>query len=532
MTSTSTSPGQRPDCIDPPLLTSRGRWSWDRGVPGGRPRGSFRRKLILSFVALAMLVVGGSGWFLYERALDSLEAQMSSHLVAETRLIANGLPADIARMRPGYETAPYYSEYIRRWTKWLRASQDMVGARRIYVFDRKCRSLLDTEPGIHIGFRYEWVKYRDRMEVDDVWQGLATHTVRFTAPETGVDYMTGYAAIRNAQGEVVAAVGVDIGTGFMNAIHGFKRSVYFFAVLSALLTLILGLGMARQVTRPIKRLVTAAREIGRGNLDRAVDTSAGDEIGYLGETMEEMRQKLLEREGQLRQMLAGVAHEIRNPLGGIELYAGLIADDLPDGDGRRQHILKVIGEVRTLNAVITEFLEFARPAISVPTLTPVAVLVEDAAFLLSPEMERAGVLYRSDVPAGIAVYADGEQVKGALINLMKNALQAMGKGGTLTVIASGDDRETSIEIKDTGPGVPEDVIGRLFEPFFTTREQGSGLGLAIVQQTLERNGGRVELASAPGRGTSVTLYLPASGSDDDGRMAADTPGAGLNRSRE
>jgi signal transduction histidine kinase len=464
---------------------------------------------VLSFVTLAMLVVGGSGWILYERALESLEAQLSSRLVAEARLIANGLPTGIARfVRPGFEGLfPYYLYH----TKWLRESQQMIGASRIYVFDKDCRSLLDTEPGIPIGRQYSIVKYRDRALVDDIWQGQASHTMRFKEPETGVDLMTGYAPMLNKQGEVIAGVGVEIGSGFMNDIHGFKRSVYFFAVLSALLTLILGLGMARQVTRPIKRLVTAAREIGRGNLDQTVETSANDEIGYLSVTMEEMRQKLLARERQLRQMLAGVAHEIRNPLGGIEIYAGLIADDLPEGDERKQHIQKVIGEVRTLNEVIAEFLEFARPVPSDPAMAPVAGLIEDAAFLLNPEMERANIDYRTNVPAGLSVYADGEQIKRALINLMKNAVQAMGEGGQLSVSARNGDGEVAIEVADTGPGVSMDVVERLFEPFFTTREQGSGLGLAIVQQTLEKNGGRVELESVPGKGTSVTIYLPADG---------------------
>ncbi len=490
----------------PALTASPGQSSWGTAWLSQRPRGSFRRRLVLSFVTLAMLVVGGSGWFLYERALESLEAQLSSRLVAEARLIANGLPTGIARhVRPGREGFAYYLYH----TKWLRESQLMIGARRIYVFDKNNRSLLDTEPDIKIGRPYSVLKYRDRPQVDDIWQGQASHTTRFKQPETGVDLMTGYAPMLNKQGEVVAGVGVEIGSGFMNAIHGFKRSVYFFAVLSALLTLILGLGMARQVTRPIKRLVTAAREIGRGNLDQAVETSASDEIGYLSVTMEEMRQKLLTRERQLRQMLAGVAHEIRNPLGGIEIYAGLIADDLPEGDERKQHILKVIGEVRTLNEVIAKFLEFARPVPSDPVMTPVAGLIEDAAFLLNPEMEQAHIDYRTDVPADLDVYADGEQIKRALINLMKNAIQAMGDGGRLSVSARNGDGEVAIEVADTGPGVPLDVVERFFEPFFTTREQGSGLGLAIVQQTLEKNRGRVELESVPGKGMSVKMYLPA-----------------------
>jgi len=452
-----------------------------------------------------MFVVGGSGWFLYERAIESLEAQLSSRLLAEAQMIAKGLPPGINIIRRISKGFPYYGY----WISWLRDSEQMIGAQRIYVFDKECLSLLDTEANIPLGREYSVLKYRDVDEVKDVWEGRASHTMG-RVDEAGVYTMTGYAPLLN-KGVVVAGVGVEIGSGFMDAIHGFKRSVFFLAVLSALLTLILGLGMARQVTRPIKRLVTAAQEIGRGNLEQAVDTSASDEIGYLSVTMEEMRQKLLARERQLRQMLAGVAHEIRNPLGGIEIYAGLIADDLPDGDERKWHILKVIGEVRTLNEVIAEFLEFARPVPSVPSMVQVAGLVEDAAFLLNPEMELAGVEYRAEISADLRVFADGEQIKRALINLMKNALQAMRAGGTLSVTARVVGSEIEIKVTDTGPGMSREVMERLFEPFFTTREQGSGLGLAIVQQALEKNRGRVELESLEGQGTSAKLYLPAKG---------------------
>jgi len=139
-------------------------------------------------------------------------------------------------------------------------------------------------------------------------------------------------------------------------------------------------------------------------------------------------------------------------------------------------------------------------------------VVEDAAFLLSPEMARAGVEFRMEVPPDLSAFADAEQIKGALLNLMKNAVQAMGQGGRLMVRGGRRGGETWVEVADTGPGIPPEVRPRLFEPFFTTRQKGSGLGLAIVQQAAEKNRGRVELASAPGRGTSFTLYLPSAAS--------------------
>ncbi len=141
-----------------------------------------------------------------------------------------------------------------------------------------------------------------------------------------MSYMTGYAPVWSGD-RIVAAVGVDIGAAYVDTIRVFKRSVYVFAGVGVLLTVVVGLILARTITRPIQKLVAAAREIGQGRLQHEVDSSASDEIGCLGETMEEMRKKLLARDAQLRQMLAGVAHEFRNPLGSIELYTGLIADD-------------------------------------------------------------------------------------------------------------------------------------------------------------------------------------------------------------
>ena len=215
------------------------------------------------------------------------------------------------------------------------------------------------------------------------------------------------------------------------------------------------------------------------------------------------------RDAQLRQMLGGVAHEIRNPLGGIEIYAGLIAEDLPESDERKEHIQKVRQEVRKLDQVISDFLNFARPAPPVAELVEVDTLVADAAFLLQPDMERAGVIYHSDIEEGMRVFADPEQVNRMLFNLMKNAVQAMPDGGKLTVRARSERNDVCLEVADSGPGISEAVRAQLFEPFFTTREKGSGLGLAVVSQTVADNGGHLELAGEEGEGAVFRVFLPA-----------------------
>lgn len=472
-----------------------------------RRQGGLTRRLVFSFVTLSLLGLGGSGWVLYWQALTSLEEQLANHLIAEAELVAASLGSGyVTHLRPGMDHMRLHNVLQAR----LRRTQVVLGARRIYVFDRNGRSLVDTEAGTRIGREVHLLRFHHR-QAEAVWRGELAHTKRFTDDDTGDHYMTGYAPIYNGE-EIVAGVGIDIGAGYMDAIVGFKRSIYLLAGLGTLLTLFVGVGVARHITRPVQRLVTAAREIGRGNLEREIRVEATGEIGYLAETMEEMRNKLLARDAQLRQMLGGVAHEIRNPLSGIEIYAGLIADELPDDDPRKVHIQKVSAEVRTLNLVISEFLDFARPSSPQPENVLLHAVVGDAAFLLSPEMEAAGVTFHDEVPPDIRVYADAEQVKRAVVNLMKNGVQAMQDGGTLSVRARhvGDTGDrVAIEVEDMGPGVTDDMRRRLFEPFFTTREKGSGLGLAIVQKTAETNDGHVEVESEPGRGTTFRMILPA-----------------------
>lgn len=466
-------------------------------------RGRIGRRLVLSFVAFVMAVVGAVGWALYNLTARSLETQMSERLVAVAQLVAEGVEGDVVRrLRPGLEEGELY----RRLAVRLRRAGDLVAARRIYVFDRQGRSLLDTEPDVPIGREYTRLRI-DRAELAQVWMGQPAHSVRFKGLD-GRDYKSGYAPVYAGE-QVVAGVGVDIGVGFLGTIDAFRRSVLVLGGISALLTVALGLAFARTLTGPIYRLVRAAREIGGGNLDRPVDVPSRDELGYLGEAMDEMRVKILARDEQLRQMLAGVAHEIRNPLGGIEIYAGLIAGDLSDDDPRKAHIQKVIGEVKTLNRVISEFLDFARPAPPDPVRVAVAQAVEEAAFLLAPEMEQAGVTCAREVPEDLFAVVDADQFKRVLINLMKNALQAMPDGGTLRLAGCRREGLAVLEVADTGAGMDREVLDRLFEPFFTTREQGSGLGLAIVQKDLEANGGAVEVESEAGRGTVFRMLLPA-----------------------
>lgn len=212
---------------------------------------------------------------------------------------------------------------------------------------------------------------------------------------------------------------------------------------------------------------------------------------------------------------AGIAHEVRNPLNALQINLGILEQELseivPD---RNRHVFEVIGkiahELRSLDNFVTEFLRFARPPR--PKLEPVAVrpLLADLVTFIGPECARKGVSLSLAVAGGPeTVVADGFQLKHAVLNLVLNAIQATPAGGAIAIEAGGDARALEIVVRDTGEGMAEEVLPRVFEAFFTTREGGTGLGLPIARRIVEAHGGTLAVRSREGEGTSASLSLPA-----------------------
>ncbi len=225
-----------------------------------------------------------------------------------------------------------------------------------------------------------------------------------------------------------------------------------------------------------------------------------------------------ERLAALGRMIAGVAHEIRNPLGIVRSTAELLGSRL---ESKQKALAGVIVEESTrLNRIVTEFLDFARP--QTPELRPLRLedVLERNLQLLGPELDRAGVeVARRYAVRAPLVMGDPDLLYRAFLNLFNNALQVMEEqgGGTLTVstqaMESGGQVWLVAAVEDTGPGFAPEAAGRLFDPFFTTKEQGTGLGLSIVSSIIKSHQGRVELGRAADGGARVEVHLKAAATD-------------------
>ncbi|MBN1492108.1 MAG: sensor histidine kinase [Phycisphaerae bacterium] len=220
-----------------------------------------------------------------------------------------------------------------------------------------------------------------------------------------------------------------------------------------------------------------------------------------------------ERLAALGEMAAGLAHEIRNPLGGIQLFAGLLTKDLADRPRERGLAEKISNGVRTLDGIVTDILAFAGEA--EPRLAPVHLgrLIPEALDLAAATFEQWGTQVRwassEAKDEALMMEADPNQLQRALLNLLQNAADAAGTGGCVEVTASADAQErVHVAVADNGPGIPSELLDRIFNPFFTTKDRGTGLGLAIVHRIIEAHGGSVRATNREQGGAMFSVSLP------------------------
>ncbi|MEE2828448.1 MAG: ATP-binding protein [Myxococcota bacterium] len=302
--------------------------------------------------------------------------------------------------------------------------------------------------------------------------------------------------------------------------------------------------------RPIRQLIAGAERIREGSFDERVSVQGRDDIGRLARSfnamaasLEERDRKLQERSGELEralsdlrtsqetvvrsarlatigQMAAQIAHEVRNPLNALGLNVELLVDEVESGNKEvaKELIEAIRNEIVRLTEVTEAYLAMGRlPPLRLDACD-LSGLVEELMRFQGEELERSGVKVDVAIPDGLPeVQVDAGQLRQALLNILRNAVEAMNAadGGSLRVTAGVMEGGVVLEIGDDGPGMDAELVSRIFDPFFSTKDTGSGLGLPITHQVSAEHGGRIECRSTPGDGTTFSIWLPCTVDEED-----------------
>ena len=257
-----------------------------------------------------------------------------------------------------------------------------------------------------------------------------------------------------------------------------------------------------------------------------------DDIGRLGQAFNSLLAKLerarrrvdryhyeqmkrADRLASIGEMAAGIAHEIKNPLAGIAGVIQVLKKDLEAGDQKRVVLEEVLSQVERMDKAVRNLLSFARPPEPKVTMVDVNELIGKLLDFLAPQFAKNSITSERKLATGLPwLNLDPDLIQQALINIALNAIQAMPEGGKFTVetrtTAQSGEKPAMVEIafSDTGKGISLDNLGRIFNPFFTTRQQGTGLGLSITQRIIEQHNGEINVTSIPGKGARFTISFP------------------------
>jgi len=336
------------------------------------------------------------------------------------------------------------------------------------------------------------------------------------------NYITRYDPLRDHSGKVVGSLYVGARqASFVRLLNEFNQRLIVIALSTIVLAFLLAAPVSRLIITPLRELVAANLAVAQGDMAVRVPVRGRGELGVLARsfnsmlaTLQTTQDQLIQSEklASLGQLAAGVAHELNNPLGAVLLYADVLLRECPADDPHQPDLRMIANEAKRCKEIVAALLNFARQNQVVAQLTDLNALIRETVAAEEKRDIYAPVTIVTELdPALPKIQADPSQLRQVLINLMTNAADAMPQGGKLTLRTwNRPAGMVTVEVADTGVGIPPQNLSKLFTPFFSTKPfgKGTGLGLAIVYGIIKMHRGQISVQSEVGKGTTFTLTLP------------------------
>lgn len=402
-----------------------------------------------------------------------------------------------------------------------------LGTATIFMRDLRVSTNVMNEKGIRaMGTLISKEVYEAVLEKGVVWMARA-----FVVNDW---YLTAYRPIENIDGQIIGVLYVGI---LERKYTDWRNQIVFIYLLITLVSMvivyILAYVITTNITRPLSDLASTAKKFGQGVYPESVEIKSHDEIAELGKTFQSMVFSIKKRDEELKeyaqrtvveaerlaiigQLAAGVAHEINNPLTGIILYCDLVLRSMSGDNPQRKNLGKINNEALRCKKIVKGLLDFARQKKPERLETSIKNTIDSVLALI----ERQSIFMNIEIkkeydPALPLINIDPAHIQQVLINIIMNAAESMDGHGVIRIksfSAEGENnqRNVIVEISDSGPGIKQDYLKKIFEPFFTTKSasHGVGLGLSVCVRIMEDHGGKIQVFSREGEGTTFSLLFP------------------------
>ncbi|MEH0018665.1 MAG: ATP-binding protein [Desulfobacter sp.] len=486
-------------------------------------RFSVRIFIFFCMAFVLLFSIPGTGYFMMQSARDALIEEKQSKLFALAKLMDDGFKGTFEEMihAQGLSNAPrgekirYLNNELKAYTDHIAGAQEGVG---VGYYSANLDAIITYGPSSDLG-----KKVGQSISADHLGREVMKTGIKMvqTAPLVRGRIMNCmYPIIR--EDKVVGYIWANELVEDINIqVERMKHQFYFVIALGILVSVGATSLVANYVSVKFTAVKNGLRRI-QGDLDARIPPMGG-EIGEIGKAINEMAQSLSERKRLERQMeradrlaalgetAAGVAHEVKNPITAVKGFIQLIEEGIPEKDPNHEYIGIAISEINRLDKIVEQLLYYSRPSESKKVRMDINRIIDRVLPLVGFRLEKAGIVlvkkYHDDLPP---VLVDEEQIKQVLLNLIINSTQAMEQGGRISISTgrSKDRKHIRVRIEDTGKGIDPENMGKLFNPFFTTRRNGTGLGLAVSHRIMELHHGEISAASTPLKGTAFLLCLP------------------------
>ncbi|MCB0272008.1 MAG: HAMP domain-containing histidine kinase [Bdellovibrionales bacterium] len=459
--------------------------------------------LIFYYLFPVLLLFVFLSFFFYISTKNSLDEEFGKRLKVVSQICVNQIkPIQLVSLQTTGIHGNTYKLLKDRFQTILKENQ----IDRVYILDSQHTIIFDSKSDISVGNPFERFHLHE-LEIKNTMLGDVTSSTLFKGSD-GEFYKTSFSPIIDQANQTVALVGVDGSATFFDNLRKLEKRLLITGVIFILIILVISYLLSRKIVTPIELLALAAKRIGDGQIEKEISITSKNEVGFLSYVMDEMRKKIVERDESLQVMLRGIAHEIRNPLGGIELFSGILKEKISDEDAQKS-IDRIIQETNNLKKLVDEFLHFAKNPVIQLKKTDLDEFFDDVHFHWKKRLLEENIEWDVHLDGKQSIEWDVDQMKRVFHNIIENSIQAMDKEiKRIHIEISSEKNHTLFRVQDNGCGISTQNQEKLFKPFFTTKTFGNGLGLAMVQKIIQAHGGDTEIRSEEKVGTTIIMILP------------------------